>query len=110
MDLYCFPSPSLSSLLVILSTVARCSSGKRANNTRPTRDCNAATRKFPRGSEEARSESRISCTPALQRLHFPSKRTIGRESEGLNMEGMSNNGCCLAWEVDRLRERPKRML
>ena len=77
----------------------------------PTRDCNAATRKFPRGSDDALSVSRISCTPALHKLHLPSNKTIGRESAGLNMDGMSNSDdwlCCCC--VDLLSARPKRAL
>lgn len=34
----------------------------------------------------------MSCTPALQRLHLPSKRIMGRESVGWKMEGMEKRG------------------
>lgn len=51
----------------------------------------------------------MSCTPALHKLHLPSNKTIGRESAGLNMDGMSNSDwlCCC---VDLLNARPKRAL
>jgi len=91
----CFPATTIvlnSSFVVDPSTLALSSDDKRESNNWPTLDCNAATRKLPRGSEEARSLSMISCTPALQRLHFPSNRMIGRESEGLKIEGMEKSG------------------
>ena len=53
----------------------------------------------------------MSCTPALHKLHLPSNKTIGRESAGLNMDGMSNSDewpCCCC--VDLLKARPKRAL
>ena len=51
----------------------------------------------------------MSCTPALHKLHLPSNKTIGRESAGLNMDGMSNSDwlCCC---VDLLSARTKRAL
>lgn len=75
-----------------MSTLAISTEGNRESNNCPTLDCNAATRKLPRGSDEAESLSNISCTPALQRLHFPSKRIIGRESDELKMDGMEKRG------------------
>ena len=92
----------------MLNTAFCCFSGNRDISTLPTRDCNAATRKLPRASLEALSVSSISCTPALQRLHLPSNKTIGRESAGLKMAGIgySDELSC----VDRLNAKPKRAL
>ena len=92
----------------MLNTAFCCFSGNRDISTLPTRDCNAATRKLPRASLEALSVSSISCTPALQRLHLPSNKTIGRESAGLKMAGIgySDELSC----VDRLSAKPKRAL
>lgn len=80
-----------------MRTLAISEGGNRESNNCPTLDCNAATRKLPLGSEEARSLSSMSCTPALQRLHFPSNRIMGRESAELKIEGMAKRGgsyCC----------------
>ena len=78
-------------------------------------DCSAATRRLPRGSEDALSLSRMSCTPALQRLHFPSKRMIGRESVWWKIEGMEKSGAAAEEEEEDFGEfcflmlRPKRV-